>query len=225
MSYSFTAASSQYLSTATAPVSAAPCTISVWVKPSDTGANRREVASICAANATDYFSYNRFAGALYVNGADSGGESNVNTAEVMDTEWAHSAAVYTSPTSRQVYYEGTSSAVDSNSKTPVGLTRFVLGALGWPSPAAFWDGLLAEVAIWNVALSGANITSLSEGSSPMSLATPPLRYWRLKSSGDLTDVVGGAATLTATGATFDADHPTVDDPPSTARLLALTGVG
>lgn len=230
MAYSFTAASSHRLTIAEASVTAAPLTISAWFKPTGVAA-----ANLCLAAITDTAAANtRFAliqstTAISANahdGAASGAASTASPNLVVADQWQHAAGVFTTTTSRDAYRNGTVGTNNTTSVTPASLDTTAIGARVNSSTSWFFDGLIAEVAIWDVALSGTDITALAAGDSPMSLATAPVRYWRLKDNGDLTDLVG-AVELTATGATHSSDHPNVDDPPSTGNPsgLLLMGIG
>jgi hypothetical protein len=233
VSYSFTAASSQFLSISEAVVTATPLTIGAWIKPSSTATVNGNVCAItnnAAGNTRQTLVQNTTNATANTHDGAAAGSSSQGGLDT--TNWHYATAVFTNSTSRTGYRNGTAAAANATSATPAGLNRTAVGARINTSTTAFFDGLIAEVAIWDVALSGADITALAGGDSPMSLATPPVRYWRLKTDGDLVDVVGESATLTANaGAAFNADNPTVDDPPaapaatgaSTKRLLL--GIG
>ena len=77
-------------------------------------------------------------------------------------QWHHACGVFTSSTSRTVYLDGGSSATDTNSVTP-SVDRTEVGA--WRS-SLWFNGDIAEVGIWNVDLSAAEIAALAKGISP-----------------------------------------------------------
>jgi hypothetical protein len=88
--------------------------------------------------------------------------------------------------------------------TTVGIDRISIGRLGRLNPAAYMDGLLAEVAIWNAALSDEEVASLAAGFSPL-LVKPENLVVYVPLVRTIQDVVGGLG-FTATG-TVVAEHP------------------
>ena len=70
-----------------------------------------------------------------------------------------------------------------------------------------FDGKIAEVAVWNRVLSAGEIANLAGGYAPSLVPTNLVFYFSGKSD-DLTAEVGGEGT--ATGAVYDAAHPTID---------------
>jgi hypothetical protein len=84
-------------------------------------------------------------------------------------------------------------------------TNLVIGAAAHEA-GRYFDGLIAELAIWNTLLSGADFTSLATpGTSPLTVGSP-IAYWSLRV--DLTDEVG-ALTPTNSGTTLSSDNPWV----------------
>jgi hypothetical protein len=92
--------------------------------------------------------------------------------------------------------------------------RFSVGGETDVSQADFFDGLIAEVAIWDIAnMSSAERSQLSDGDAAYAIRQSNLiRYWRLRGVSDLTDIIGGV-TLTAFGSPIsDLDGPVIDHP-------------
>jgi len=131
------------------------------------------------------------------------------TAGYTANNWHHACGVYTSSASRTAYLDGGNNATDTtiltgslslNALTVGG--RFNNGIVG-----LFFIGQIAEVGIWNVALTAAEIASLAKGMTcdkvrPQSLVfyAPLVR--------DLIDQKGGRAITNNNGATV-ANHPRV----------------
>jgi hypothetical protein len=120
----------------------------------------------------------------------------------------HACGVFTSNSSRTVFLNAGSSATSTNSITPSGLnvidisSRLLSGVRG-----LFFDGKLAEVGIWNAALTAAEIAALAKGMTcdkvrPQSLVfyAPLVR--------DLIDSKGGLTITNNNGATV-ANHTRV----------------
>lgn len=145
----------------------------------------------------------------YVNGTSAGaGTSTTYTANV----WHHACGVYTSTTSRAAYLNGGGKGTDVTSAVP-GFTmdRTCIGgnrALGGPYDAL--NGRLAEVGIWNAALTDAEAASLGKGVSPL-LIRPASLIWYVPCVVSTKEVVLGTA-LTTSGTLTVQPHPRVTYP-------------
>ena len=95
------------------------------------------------------------------------------------------------------------------------------------SLTAFNDlyGLLAEVAIWNKALSAGEIASYLAGNDPSAIAAANLiGYWPLSADNATQSNLGTDATgdLTVSGATYEpSDHPTITSSATIAPLSSF----
>jgi len=112
-----------------------------------------------------------------------------STGYTKDT-WHHGAAVFTSDTSRTAYIDGGSSGSETTDVAPTDADRVSIGAVMY-SPSENWcNGFIAEAAIWDVALTAAEIASLAAGASPLLVRPQSLvGYWPLIRG--LEDRVGG----------------------------------
>jgi hypothetical protein len=214
MAYQFTAASSQYLSVGSAPVTAAPLTMACWFNmPDNAGA-----ALIYLGPTTNN---DRFA--LFASGDAAGdpvrfdcieaavtaaASAALTTSSYSNNTWSHACGVASSASSRTVYLNGGSSGTNTDTRTPTTPNRLTVGArLATNSPGVYANGLIAEVGIWNAALTAAEIASLAKGMTcdkvrPQSLVfyAPLVR--------DLIDAKGRLAITNNNGATV-ANHPRV----------------
>jgi hypothetical protein len=136
-----------------------------------------------------------------LSGNSYGGETPVNT-------WSHVCGVFTSSTSRTIYVGGISRATNT---TDIGsqntMDEYLVGARRATTIALHYTGRIADAAIWNVALTAAEIASLADGMTcdkvrPQSLVfyAPLIR--------DLQDVRGGL-TITNNNTATVANHPPV----------------
>lgn len=124
--------------------------------------------------------------------------------------WQHAAAVFTTDTDRDVYINGGSkgSAAGTEVVAP-SINRTGIGCLYRQSITYYMSGKIAEVAIWDIALTQAEIAQLAGGATPTTIQSGNLlAYWPLLSDG--TDSSGNSKDLSASGApTYDSnDHPT-----------------
>lgn len=220
MGWTFVRATPTFMRSDTVGVSARPLTLSAWCQISAvTG------LMVAVYTGTPGAVFNRCM--LGRTGTSLRVQSRGATTEAVQTQtglpaagtWYHGAAVIASPTSLIPYVDGVAGTeLTTDTGAASAYTRTSLGQVDQTTPQDAFDGLIAEPAIWDVALPAGDIALLAAGASPMSLATRPVRYWRLKDDLDLSDLIVGAV-LTNTGATWTASHPTVDDPPGAVEAL------
>lgn len=219
MSYDFDGSGSANLNVAT-PITALPFTIACWYKVEADGAGH---ALLSVGNATDsemmrLSAQTDIAGdPVRIRAANSGG-TNADTStstSVTQNTWEHACAVISSTTVRSVYRNGGGKASSSsNSRNITAATRLAIGAAYQAgSYSADTEGKIAHVAVWNIALSDAEVALLAGGDNPLTVQSGNLvAYWPL--TADLVDVVGALTLTNGGGVTFDgADNPTVDSPP------------
>lgn len=210
MAYSLNG-SNQRLSVASAPVTAAPLTVGCWFRANNVTSVGALIALNTSANNTNYFT-------IYASGNQAGdpvqlldGAAGIfpttsTTAGYSANTWSHACGVQSSASSRTVYLNGGNSATNTTNITPSGINQLTIG--GFKDVAGnFFNGLIAEVGIWNVALTAAEIASLADGMTcdkvrPQSLVfyAPLIR--------NLQDVRGGL-TITNNNTATVANHPRV----------------
>ena len=142
---------------------------------------------------------------------DSGGiAATANVSLSCDGAWTPVVAVFTSNASRRIYL-GTIGNTNSN-------TTALAATAGWKylsfgralDTSAQFAGRLAELAVWDVALSVDDITSyLSNYSADGIDATNLLAYWSCAAGNTKTAGVDSVGSLSVSGSTWDPDHPTI----------------
>jgi hypothetical protein len=206
MAYNLTAASSQYLSTASAPATAPPLTMACWARPSTLGTS----VYLALGNTTTGA---RFQLALNIDGAGvaaqslSGGNATAGGIPPANN-WLHAAGVFSASDNRVAYQDGVAGTANTASSALSGINALYVGARNNGGGAgAYFNGAVAEVGIWNAALTAAEIASLADGMTcdkvrPQSLVfyAPLVR--------DLIDVKGGL-TVTNNNTATVANHPRV----------------
>jgi hypothetical protein len=213
MAYDFTTASSQYLSTASTPVTTWPITMACWFNPKDTATTQALLAVTKGGVAESRFvliAAAAFGAVVRTNVLDS---TNANfavnsTASYSANTWNHAAGVHSANNSRIAYLNGGNSAQNTaTSGSLSGINSINIGAQNINSLQTLANALIAEVGIWNVALTAAEIASLAKGMTcdkvrPQSLVfyAPLVR--------DLQDVRGGL-TITNNNTATVANHPRV----------------
>lgn len=199
----------QYFNTATTPVNTLPATISCWFNPDLDTANQ---ILVNITNNNDASAGTRFG--LIISGATAGdpiqayAQSGSTVANATSTTpftanaWNHACGVFTSTTSRTVYLNGGGSATNTDLRNTTGIDRIRIGArFSSGTPGLFFDGKLAEIGIWNAALTAAEIASLAKGMTcdkvrPQSLVFyAPLIRDLIDAKGGLTITNNNSATI------------------------------
>ncbi len=179
MARTFVSASSQYLNAATAAFTAQPFTMSAWAVTTTTTGERCIVQIENSGNTTDR--HNMVisgTGAFTVSGNSSTNNNSFLNSVVTTGAWHHYAAVHSSASSRYIWFNGTRGTQGTTSITSSGLNSTSIGMERDSTPAAAWDGQIAEVAIWNVALADNEVVALSKRVSPLRVRRDALvHYW------------------------------------------------
>lgn len=217
-----------------------PFTMAAWFKTTDLALSQDLVSMVDKDVATHYQRL-FFAGAvagdpIRADGrAGSGGttQSAATTTAPGTGVWHHACGVFTGASARAVFLDGAGKGTNTGSVTVTGLDRTSIGRLMWSAPTQPMAGRIAEVAIWDIALSDAEVASLAvPGTDPATVRPDALvAVWHLRD--DALDSFG-SNHLTVNGATLDADNPwslggggtdlTVDAPPFqvTAEAASFT---
>jgi hypothetical protein len=201
--------SNQYFSTSAVPLTSPPFTFCCWFKTTQMSQSPFLVNLINSADTTKYFCL-VFRGAAAGDPVQllSGPPANTVTSTTGCTSgvWHHACGVHTSLSSRTIYLDGGSSATNTATLTTSGIDSLYIASFE-PGSSSDLDGQIAEVGIWSVALTAAEIASLAKGMTcdkvrPQSLVfyAPLVR--------DLIDAKGGLTITNNNGATVAA-HPRV----------------
>jgi hypothetical protein len=213
MAYSFNGTNQFLFSNAVAPVTAAPLTLfaryNVTVAP---GASTfASLVIVQNATVSDLFDLCIFGAApsraehIARQGSGPVLTSSTITGVVAISTWYAQTAVEVSSTSRHVIFETTKSATDTTSAVPAGVDRFRIG--GRSGGGRFFNGLMAEVAMWNADLTDDEVTSLARGFKPSRVRPQSLQFYApiVRDIQELRQAVAITNSNTATVA----DHPRV----------------
>jgi hypothetical protein len=200
MAYEFNG-SSDAMEFGSAPVAAVPLTICAWVRPA------AAVISVVAAISTHTGAASRFQlnfnaslwtfQAVAVDDAAVSAFSEVSFSGSLGS-WYHVAAVYASSTNRTAYVNGTAGAVSSTSIVTAAPTRFNIGGrYSGGVLGGFFNGAIAEVSLYNAALTPDEIIALYDGFRPdlirprnLILYPDLIRTLRDRRSGSLLSAIG-----------------------------------
>lgn len=136
-----------------------------------------------------------------------------NSIAALDT-WAMVAMGVTGNDVTKIYLN--SSDISQSPSTLSSASRSLTGDLiigndGANTSGYVFSGRIAEIAIWDVLLSGSEITSLAGGTNPQDVQAAHLKFYApLKT--DLVATVGSLTGTASGGAAQDADHPTISAP-------------
>tara|TARA_E500000331_G_scaffold209068_1_gene200468 strand:+ start:2070 stop:2855 length:786 start_codon:yes stop_codon:yes gene_type:complete len=209
---------------------AVPVTLSAWVKMDASWATGTHTIVKLGdfSNYKDFFRIHAFKNSSgttrFEASSHHGSEKKAqHGSSIANAQWYHVCGVFTSTTSRQVYVDGVAGTANTVTSEPdaADFSHLSIGASQTSgSNANFLYGKIAEVAVWNVALSTAEIDRLKNGSCALFVKEENLAgYWPIQglysASGSTyseVDFIGGS-DLSPQGATIDqSDNPVIHFP-------------
>ena len=178
MARKFYSVSSHVLTLASAPVTAVPFSMACWFNARSNAASQNLITIEVAGSTANRHDL------VAVQGNSVNAESKITgtaarattTVGYSNNVWNHACGVWASITSRAVYLNGGNKGTDATSKAPSGIneTKIGNGNLG------DMDGLIAEAAIWNAALTDGEVKALALGTRPIFIRPMSLvAYWPL----------------------------------------------
>jgi hypothetical protein len=208
----FNGTTSGHLDVATATLSAYPMSMCAWVKLAGLGATGHAFNVGTAGTADNRFSLSVDAtNACSATARDTTQFSATSANVIQDlTGWWLISCTHASATSRTAYLNGGSAGTNTNSKTPGVSNTMVIGTTAGPS--AGFNGYIAHVALWDIALSAADHAALWLGMPNTVQAGNLQEYWPLVAGLSPEPSFGlnpHPMVVTATAATgiFSADNP------------------
>ena len=222
------AASSQYLSVGSTPVTAATYSIAGWWKPTTHVANQVFFCigdSGSSAHVSELY-YSASENRLYHFTSAAGFSQSYASLTPTDGVWYHVGSVERG-TTRDCYANGVIGTTATSTVTPTNLNAIYLGVQQYSgSKAGYTNGALAEFGLWNVELTASEFASLAAGASPLMIRpTALVGYWPLLGRGtDEEDWVGGR-TLTNTNSATVGDSPRIILPASYLLTEPAAGGG
>jgi hypothetical protein len=208
MAYDFVAASSQYIEGGAAAVTDEPVTFSALVYPKSPTANGI-VMSIGTASATDRWQLNHASGQVQAWTVTTVTSATANAASTYTNDvWSQFGGIVSTDSSRQAFLNGVGGTANTTTLAIAQtLARTVIGARMAISYGTFASARIAEVAVWNVALTGAEMASLSKGFKPTRIRPQSLKFYAplLRNLQDLQT----AMSLTNNNTATVVNHPRV----------------
>ena len=215
MAIDFESTSANQFFSGSAVFSAAPFTVSAWMK-------FESIGDFCAFWVGDN-TVSSTGWLMRVDDSAPGGrvfrfriESAGGTTQVdsvitwnIDT-WYHCCIVEASATDHRLYVNGTNKYTGTASITPGGTNSTAIGVRNSSTKAMYFDGIIAHVGVWNVVLTDEEVATLANKISPLMVRRGSLvNYWPL--NGNLAtevDIVGGV-NLTKNGTPALAEEPPI----------------
>jgi hypothetical protein len=211
MAYDFTTANSQFLTTGSTPITSEPLTIAVWFNRKNTSAQHAIVGvdrGTQAGNGFHAIVCPPTTSTINAVSNDGTASAALSTATYTLNTWNHGCGVFSSSNNRSIYLNGfqdntsiTNRNVRLLSNISIG-ARYAGGIIG-----ATASCLIAEVGIWNIALTAAEIASLAKGMTCDKIRPQSLVFYAPLVR-DLIDAKGGRTITNNNGATV-ANHPRV----------------
>lgn len=205
--------SGQHFSLASPLVTGQPLTMAGWGKPTSLSAVDT-VIGLSVSGSNDHLRRLQFQGT-------SGGDpiryqvrdtafNNADTSSgYIVGVWHSLVGLDLAADDRAVFLDGGSKGATTTSRTINAADILTIGMSDRIAIENELDGDVAEVAVWNVALTDAEAAILGLGFSPLFVRPQNLvHYWPLLDENDLTDRISGA-TLTKTGTPIKAVHPRI----------------
>lgn len=197
-------AANGFFNTGSTPVNSHPLTLSCWAYiPASVDSSLFRIHDTAASQ--NFFMINSFSNKIRASVRVAGGTSAfAESATYTANTWIHLCAVFTSTASRTIYLDGTATTNTTsgvtNSSANLNQVRLNHGASGA-------NIRIAEAAIWNLALTAAEVSSLSKGFQS-NLIRPDNLVFYSPLIRDRNEISGGRA-LTENGTITRTEHPRI----------------
>ena len=207
----------------TGPISSYPFTMAGWFKPPQ---EKKDWQGFVLSDGSETArfgigpgNYGRWA--IYWKNVEqrSPADFSENYETTSPNPWSQATCIFQAVDNRDMYVNGSGNLhYNNNSLSQTLADTDIVGIVYGPTDGfnELYKGEIAECALWNVALTTAEVDSLADGFSPLFIRPNSLiGYWPLGGAfSDYIDPIGGN-TLSATGDPAAADHP---------RIIYPTGV-
>ncbi len=201
--------------------SAVTSTIAAWFFQAGSVSDGTIAGIVDASEASSSADFHR----IRISGTDLIAQSENRIASIgtvtADT-WHHAVGLFVDTDSRFAFLDGTKSSVDNNTTFTDGLDEVNIGYIGFAAgDTDFFNGIIAEFGMWDVALTDREVAALAAGASPLMIRLDALIYYvpLIRTVHELRH----GSTLTVTGTTPLGHAPIVY--PFTPPVLKMSPVG
>lgn len=190
-----------FLRNSNAVVSGYPVTLACWANISSVSVSRRIMGIYNSLSGADNNNISigctTFNNKLMARSCDGSGSSDAYPSTIYTAgQWFHIAGVFSSATSRAIYLDGGSKGTNTTSRAPTGQDRSSIGIADGSDPS---QGLgstdkIAHAAVWDIALSDAEVASLATAPTIPPAIQPDhlVAYWPLAGTDSPEpDTIGG----------------------------------
>lgn len=210
MAYLFNGTSNR-LTTSSVPVSTVPLTLACWFKSTSLTLSQALIVLSLPSDTINFYMINAAGGVsgdpLRAQKTSPAGNVTADSSAYSSSTWNHAAGTFTS-TSVTSWLNGSSFTTNGSLATEPTVTATCIGArLANNTAQGFVSGDIAEVGIWNVALTASEILSLSKG-VVCSLIRPQSLVFYAPLIRDLVDIKG-SLTITNNNSTTVSNHPRI----------------
>lgn len=174
--------SNQWLNHTTPVISGTPFSVSCWFNPDGLTTQGTFWWEGEAGSASDYHEL-QFAGDVAGDPIRAGtrngtfNSANSSAGPGAANAWYQAAGVWTSSTDRKAYFNGGNEGSNTTDRTPDFIDESAIGRTNDSTPGNYFDGSIAEMGIWNVALTPAEIATLGKGYSVLFVRPQSLVDW------------------------------------------------
>ena len=81
--------------------------------------------------------------------------------------WSHAGGAFRTSTSRDAYHDGANKGSNTTSSAPTGVNSSAIGRVNTSTPAGYCGGMIAEVGVYDAALSDDQLGMLGKSFSPL----------------------------------------------------------
>lgn len=174
--------SSQYIYTTTAPLTGYPLTMACWFNVANVTADHSLMQLVDGSSGTHYHALlaeGTRAGDPVSVRSDSGGGASAarSTTSFSASTWSHACTVVSAANSRAAYLNGGGKGTNTGTQTFTDGTAIYIGVRVDTTLQLYCNGYIAEPAIWNVALTDAEVADLAKGFSPLLIRPESLVFY------------------------------------------------
>jgi hypothetical protein len=215
--------SSQYLHRSSPILTAVPFGVVAWIKPAVSSGGKSVFAMSDIAGTSNYWrlEYDEVAGFLSSEARSGGSAQEAFRSGVTEGDWNVVGGLWLGSASRYAYLGATAGTENTGAAGPTGLDNTTIGLLLRSSPTQYFNGDIAEVAIWDLTSWGADaaarktawdaaMADFAANKAPSFYTTGLQGYWKL--DGDALDYSGNGRDMTLVGSPSYSTHPSITYP-------------
>ncbi len=215
MARTFVRTSSQFLEVNSTPITAVPLSMSIWGSSSLVNNFQGALTVDVGTTANEGWwieTLNDAPSPMRSVTHDGGFFFSGTVTRPVDGTWFFTAGRFSGNSSRFARVDQTESSEGTDTKTPSGVAAISIGCRkGQSGSENFWDGDLAEAALWNVSLLDKEFIALAKGYSPLFIRPQNLVFYCPIWGNDSPeiDIIGGRQMTLTGGTPAKADHPPI----------------